>query len=171
MGILYGYFVGLFAVEIRRMLCFLLCFFLFVPYLVHSQTNIAPEVSAVGDQIYCPQTSISIATSFNIVDPDDTEIDAFYIQISTGYQRGADILRLENNHPNVSTSWNDQEGKLTLNAASGSMVAYTDLIAAVNDVVFESTSALPEEEKYFSFTIGSANYLPETEHYLSLIHI
>ncbi len=169
MGMQYRYFFGLFAVEKRRLYIFAVCFFLLIPGMVHSQTNIAPEVSAVGDQMYCPQTSIPIATSFNIIDPDDTEIDAFYIQISTGYQRGSDILRLENSHPNVATSWNDQEGKLTLTGPSGSAVAYSDLIAAVNDVVFESSSTSPTEEKYFSFTIGSANYLPETGHYYEYI--
>ncbi len=49
--------------------------------IVQAQNNVAPVVTANGDQVYCPETSIPIATSFNIVDPDDTEIDAFYIQI------------------------------------------------------------------------------------------
>lgn len=169
MGMQYRYFLGLFAVKNRGLSLFAACFFLLIPGMVHSQTNMAPDVSAVGDQMYCPQTSIPIATSFNIIDPDDTEIDAFFIQISTGYQRGLDILRLENSHPNVATSWNDQEGKLTLTGPSGSSVAYSDLIAAVNDVVFESSSTSPTEEKYFSFTIGSANYLPETGHYYEYI--
>ena len=81
MGMQYRYFFGLFAVEKRRLYIFAVCFFLLIPGMVHSQTNIAPEVSAVGDQMYCPQTSIPIATSFNIIDPDDTEIDAFYERV------------------------------------------------------------------------------------------
>jgi gliding motility-associated-like protein len=147
----------------------ILMFFLPLNFYVQAQNNLAPEVMAEGDQVYCPQTSISITTSFNIIDPDDTEIDAFYIQISTGYQRGADILRLENNHPMVATSWDNQEGKLTLTGPGGTPVLYTDLIAAVEDVVFESSSESPSQEKYFSFTIGSANYLPETGHYYEYI--
>ena len=146
-----------------------LMFFIPLNFYGQTQNNVTPEVMANGDQVYCPQTSISITTSFSIIDPDDTEIDAFYVQISTGYQRGADILRLENNHPMVATSWDDQEGKLTLTGVAGAPVAYTDLIAAVEDVVFESSSESPSEEKYFSFTIGSANYLPETDHYYEYI--
>ncbi|MFD2101584.1 T9SS type B sorting domain-containing protein [Flagellimonas iocasae] len=136
---------------------------------ISAQNNSAPEVMASGDQTYCPQTAIPVATSFNIIDVDDTEIESFHIQISTGYQRGQDMLRLENNHPMVTTTWNNQEGKMTFRGPSGGPVAYTDLIAAVNDVVFESTSESPAEEKFFSFTIGSANYLPETQHYYEYI--
>ncbi|MEE1963725.1 T9SS type B sorting domain-containing protein [Allomuricauda taeanensis] len=137
--------------------------------IVQAQNNVAPVVTANGDQVYCPETSIPIATSFNIVDPDDTEIDAFYIQISTGYERGHDQLQLTNNHPLVTTAWDAQEGKLTLKGPSGGAVSYSDLIAAVQDVVFVSTSEAPVEEKYFSFTIGSANYLPETGHYYEYV--
>lgn len=158
-----------FCAETVRRLSLFICFFCCIPYFIYSQTNVAPEVNATGDQIYCPLTSIPVATTFTITDPDDTEIDAFYIQISTGYERGLDTLRLENTHPNVAVSWNSQEGKLTLTGSSGGAVAYTDLIAAVNDVVFESSSTSPTEEKFFSFTIGSANFLPETGHYYEYI--
>ncbi|MHA7832220.1 MAG: T9SS type B sorting domain-containing protein [Flagellimonas sp.] len=163
------YFLEHICKETGRTLGLFICFLCFVPYVLCSQTNVAPEVNATGDQIYCPLTSIPVATTFTITDPDDTEIDAFYIQISTGYERGVDTLRLENNHPNVAVTWNSQEGKLTLTGASGGTVAYVDLIAAVSDVVFESSSISPTEEKFFSFTIGSANYLPETEHYYEYI--
>ncbi len=134
-----------------------------------AQSNSAPEVIASGDQTYCPQFVVPVATSFNIIDPDDTDIEAFHIQISTGYQRGEDILRLENNHPMVTTTWNTLEGKMTFRGPSGGPIAYTDLIAAVNDVVFESTSESPTAEKFFSFTIGNANYLPETQHYYEYV--
>jgi gliding motility-associated-like protein len=163
------YFLKHICKEPLRKLGLFICFLCFVPYLLCSQTNVAPEVNATGDQIYCPLTSIRVATAFTITDPDDTEIDAFYIQISTGYERALDTLRLENNHPNVEATWNSQEGKLTLTGVSGSAVAYVDLIAAVSDVVFESSSTSPTEEKFFSFTIGSANYLPETGHYYEYI--
>ena len=47
--------------------------------------NIPPVLTATGDQYYCPQGQMNVVTDFNIVDPDDTEIEAIYIQISTGY--------------------------------------------------------------------------------------
>ncbi|WP_228235043.1 T9SS type B sorting domain-containing protein [Allomuricauda sp. M10] len=136
---------------------------------VHAAYNVAPEIVADGDQVYCPLTAMPIVTNFDIIDPDDTEIDAFYIQISTGYQRGFDLLSLTNSHPTISTSWNSQEAKLTLTGSGGGSMLYVDLIAAVKDVVFESTSESPTAEKFFSFTIGSVNYLPETGHYYEYV--
>lgn len=143
--------------------------FLLWPEMGFSQTNIAPEVHADGDQVYCPKSIIPVVTTFDIIDPDDTEIDAFYIQISTGYERGFDVLRLQNSHPSITTNWNAQEGKLTLTGIGGAPMLYSDLIAAVKDVVFECTANAPEAEKFFSLTIGNANYLPETGHYYEFV--
>jgi gliding motility-associated-like protein len=150
----YSLFIGLFGL-FSNLLC--------------AQGNVAPQIIATGDQFYCPQSMLPITTDFNIVDPDDTEIDAFYIQISTGYERGFDLLSLQNSHPTITANWNAQEGKLTLTGVGGVPMLYTDLIAAVRDVVFESASASPEEEKFFSLTIGNANYLPETGHYYEYV--
>lgn len=133
------------------------------------QLNIPPEISASGDQTYCPLSQINVTTSFNINDPDDTEIEALFIQISTGYVNGEDQLLLTGNHPNVLSSWNASEGKLSLFGIGGANVSYTDLIAAVNDVVFQSNSPNVSGEKYFSFTIGDANYLPSTGHYYEYV--
>jgi hypothetical protein len=75
--------------------------------LVWSQsTNIPPTITATGNQAYCPLSEINIVTDFDIVDPDDTEIEALYIQISTGYEFGFDLLTLSGSHPNVITNWN-----------------------------------------------------------------
>ncbi|WP_430967286.1 T9SS type B sorting domain-containing protein [Spongiimicrobium sp. 2-473A-2-J] len=134
-----------------------------------SQTNIAPVITAQGDQIYCPLTAIPITTDFDIVDPDDTEVEAFFIQISTGYQIGQDTLRLAVSHPNITTSWDEIQGKLTLRGPLGGMVNYVDLIAAVRDVVFESTALYPTEEKTFSLSIGVASFLPLTGHYYEYV--
>lgn len=134
-----------------------------------SQTNIPPNIIAVGDQYYCPLSQINIVTSFNIIDPDDTEIDVLHIQISTGYQTGQDQLILNGSHPNITSTWNISEGKLTLNGVSGAQMLYTDLIAAVLDVVFQSSATSVSNEKFFSFNIGDANYLPLTDHYYEYI--
>ena len=56
--------------------------------------NDAPVLTATGNQAYCPKSQINIVTDFNITDPDDTGIDALYIQISTGYEIGNDLLIL-----------------------------------------------------------------------------
>lgn len=133
-----------------------------------SQNN-PPKIVAVGNQAYCPLSQINIVTNFDIIDVDDIEIDAFYIQISTGYIRGQDILILTNNHPNVVSQWNSLEGKLTLKSSGSGLVSYIDIIAAVKDVVFENNKLTVSGEKYFSFTIGDANYLPSTGHYYEYV--
>ncbi|MDO5981810.1 T9SS type B sorting domain-containing protein [Flavivirga spongiicola] len=133
-----------------------------------SAQNIAPTLSATGNQVYCPLSQINIVTDFNIVDPDDTGIDALFVQISTGYQSGEDTLLLTGTHPNIITSWNALEGKLTLEGMVAGPVSYVDLIAAIKDVVLQSTSTSPLD-KSFSITIGDANYLPSTDHYYEYV--
>ena len=134
-----------------------------------SQTNVPPNLGAVGDQLYCPLSQINVVTDFNIVDPDNTGIESLSIQISTGYTIGQDQLLFTGSHPNIVTSWDITKGKLTLEGVGGADVLYTDLIAAVKDVVFESSSLNVSGEKTFSFTIGDANYLPSTNHYYEYI--
>lgn len=130
--------------------------------------NIAPILTASGNQAYCPNSQINIVTDFDIVDPDDTSIEALYVQISTGYSQGEDLLLLTGSHPNVLTSWNVLEGKLTLFGVASAPVSYIDLIAATKDIIFQSTSNNPID-KFFSITIGDANYLPLTDHYYEYV--
>ena len=134
-----------------------------------SQANVPPNIDAVGDQFYCPLDQINVVTSFDIVDPDDTQIESMSIQISTGYLSGQDQLILTGSHPNITTSWDTTKGKLTLTGLGGAQMLYTDLIAAVKDVVFQSSSTSFTGEKYFSFTVGDANYLPSTGHYYEYV--
>ena len=136
-----------------------------------SQNNIPPKIIAEGNQAFCPLNEINIVTNFNIIDPDDVEIDAFFIQISAGYVINQDELKLNNQsaHPNVIMLWNNSEGKLTLRSSGSGLVSYSDIIAAVKDVVFNSNSIAISGEKFFSFTIGAANFLPTTGHYYEYI--
>jgi len=133
--------------------------------------NVPPNIVADGDQIYCPLSPIKIVTEFDIIDPDDTEIDAVHIQVSTGYVSSQDRLSLIGTHPNIVATWNNLQGKLSLKGIGGVPITYVDIIAAVKDVVFESTSINVAGEKHFSFTIGDANYLPSTGHYYEYIQI
>ena len=134
-----------------------------------SQANDPPNIDAVGDQFYCPLSQINVATSFNITDNDSVEMDALHIQISTGYVWSQDVLMLTGTHPNVVATWNASEGKLSLRGVANAPVTYVDMIAAVNDVVFQSSSTNVSGEKFFSFTIGDANYLPSTQHFYEYI--
>ena len=131
--------------------------------------NKPPVLTASGDQVYCPLSQIPVVTSFNITDEDDTTVEFFSIQISSNYDSNRDILRLIGSHPNIVSTWDDREGKLTLNGIGGSSISHSDLINSVNQVVFESTNPNISGEKLFSLTIGNANYLPSTQHYYEFI--
>ncbi|MFA5298368.1 MAG: T9SS type B sorting domain-containing protein [Lutibacter sp.] len=125
-------------------------------------------ITATGDQIYCPLSPINVVADFDFTDPSATAIGAFHIQISEGYVNGEDTLTLTA-HPNITSSWSALEGKLTLKGVGGGSISHSDLIAAVKDVVFESSSASVSGEKHFSFTIGDANYLPKTGHFYEYV--
>ncbi|MDE0967651.1 MAG: hypothetical protein OR998_06105, partial [Flavobacteriaceae bacterium] len=145
----------------KKILFFILLFSQFS----FSQDNIPPEIFSEGNEVYCPLTEQSIVTSFNIIDPDDISIEALYIQISEGYVQGEDLLVLTGENQGIQESWDQVTGKLELKGQGGAEALYTDLIAAVYDVKFSSTNPAPANDKSFSFTIGDANYLDETEHY------
>ncbi|WP_394773860.1 T9SS type B sorting domain-containing protein [Flavobacterium sp.] len=127
-----------------------------------------PVLKATGDQLYCPQNVINIITAFSIThDPLEPGTQAAYIQISSGYSNGLDKLALSNTaiHPSIVSSWDATAGKLTLSGSTGADVLYSDLEAAIKDVVFTNSSATASGTKTFSITIGQANYLPSTQHY------
>jgi gliding motility-associated-like protein len=131
--------------------------------------NIAPTVTAQSDPYYCPLTFQPIVTYFDINDPDDTYTDAFYIQISQGFDPNYDQLLLSGSHPNVMTSWNATEAKLTLESSSAGPLMYADLIAAVYDVNFYSSDPNISQSRVFSLTVSQANFLALTGHYYEFI--
>ena len=147
---------------------FIFIFLIFLYENSWSQTNLPPTITATGDQIYCPLSQLFIATDFNIIDFDNTPIEAIFIQISTGYVQAEDELKYVGSNPNITSSWNVFQGKLTLKLPTA-VSNYTELINAVKTVVFESNSNLISGEKFFSFTIDEANYLPSTGHYYEYI--
>ncbi len=127
-----------------------------------------PVIKATGDQLYCPLNTLNIVTSISIThDPLETGTQAGYIQVSSGYSTGFDNLSLSNiaAHPTIATSWDPVAGKLTLTNATGGNVLYSDLEAAIRDVVFLNSSATATGTRTFSITVGQANYLPSTGHY------
>lgn len=127
-----------------------------------------PVIKATGDQYYCPQSTINIATSISITnDPAEPATQAVYIQISSGYSSGFDKLELLNtsSHPSITTSWDVTAGKLKLFSPTGGNVLYTDFVDAIKDVVFSNSSASVSGTRTFSITVGQANYLPSTQHF------
>jgi gliding motility-associated-like protein len=137
-------------------------------FLENCHVSTAPKLTATGDQLYCPQTNIKIVKTFSIThDPFETGTQAAYIQVSSGYSNGFDNLALSNAtaHPTIITSWDTVAGKLTLSNVAGGDVLYSDLEAAIKDIVFSNSSATASGTRTFSITVGQANYLPSTGHY------
>jgi len=147
-------------------------YFLMLSNLLVSQTDQAPFVTAAGRQPFCIGNPINIVTDFTITDTDDISIPEFYIQISSGYQVNQDFLQLTGNHPFITTSWNTNEGKLTLASAfGGGEILLTDLENAVKDIVFTTTANNVSIEKFFSLSVTDANYLPLTDHFYEFIDV
>ena len=130
--------------------------------LIFSQ-NLPPSISVVGNQNYCADTPMPIVTAVEITDPDseDNTLDVVYIQISEGYSQGQDILTLSGNHPNISDTWNSNEGQLILSGPA----TFDEFTLAIASVQYQTTQTNFSEDKYFSINLGNANYLPSTGHY------
>ena len=158
-------------IKVKNKTFFLL--FLLSCHFLNAQIDVPPSITAEGRQALCIDTPINIVTDFTIIDPDNTGIFFFFIQISSGYQSNFDRLELNGNHPNVLSVWNAATGKLTLSSAtSGAEMEFIDLENAVKEVVFISTaatSATISPEKSFSLTIDDANYLLATDHFYKFI--
>ena len=60
-----------------------------------------------------------------------------YLQVTC---LGSDQLLLTGSHPTIAATWNANEAKLTLTGLGGGPASYTDIIAAVYDVVFISNN-------------------------------
>ncbi|MFV8464565.1 T9SS type B sorting domain-containing protein [Flavobacterium sp. LB1P62] len=136
-------------------------------------SNVAPIISATNNlnPIYCPQTNIKIATDVIITDPDDTSTDAIYIQISSGYITGQDILTLTGSYPNIISNWIPAEGKLILSSSTTSLVPYSDFETAIKNVEFYNSSLSPSGIRNFSISLGTgqANYLPRNGHFYEYV--
>jgi len=61
------------------------------------------------------------------------------------------------------------EGKLTLDWVGAGPPNNSELVNAVENVIFQSSSTAPSGIRTFSITIGEANYLPSTGHYYEYI--
>ncbi|MEL6918000.1 MAG: C-type lectin domain-containing protein [Bacteroidota bacterium] len=128
-------------------------------------TNAAPVLSAAGDQVYCPGTSIPVVETVSLTDMDDTTADEVSVQISSGYINGEDILTLTGSHPNIIATWSAPEGKLTLTGPA-LLTAFEAAIAAVE---YSSSAMNPSGNRGFSITVGDPNFLPSTGHYYEFI--
>ena len=85
----------------------------------NSFANVAPILIAQSNnQPYCAGSSLNIVSDMSITDTDGV-ITAIYIQISSGYKNGEDLLTLAGTHPSITTSWDGLSGKFTLTGSTG----------------------------------------------------
>ncbi len=136
---------------------------------VQAQSENLLTLSANASQEYCPKTDQPIVTDFNIEGDYNGGISALYIQISSGYDRGNDELKLLGNIENINGLWNASEAKFTLNSIDGSDLPHSKLIEAVKSVVFYSSDSNPSIDRYISITVGHANFLPSSGHYYEFV--
>ncbi|MGB5318511.1 C-type lectin domain-containing protein [Eudoraea sp.] len=127
--------------------------------------NDPPVLTATGNQTYCMGTSQPIVETISITDTDDTTTSSVFIQISSGYVNGEDLLTLTGSHPNITASWDAVQGELSLTGPA----LYTEFETAVAAVEFSSSSLNPTGIRQFSITVGEANYLPPTGHYYEFV--
>ncbi len=144
--------------------------------IVDSKKNITfidpPKITATGNQIYCPGTSLSIVETLNITnDPAEPTTDAVYIQISSGYVAGQDLLSLTGSHPGIASSWISSEGKLKLYSLTAALIPYTDFETAIKEVKFSNSSTSPSGVRTFSINLGTGqlSYLPRNKHFYEYV--
>nr|WP_315186263.1 T9SS type B sorting domain-containing protein [uncultured Flavobacterium sp.] len=135
-----------------------------------STDNILPIIKVVGNQVYCPQTSMNIVTDITITDPDNISTDAIYIQISTGYNDSQDVLTLTGLHTTINSNWDLATGRLTLTSSTPDIpVTYVDFIKAIKDVVYTNSSNKPTGNRTFSISTDKLSYLPSNQHFYEFV--
>lgn len=135
---------------------------LFVPLYVIAQTS-PPEISAIGGQNYCIGSSVPIVTTVTITDADvaDTTLNQVFLQIAEGYASGFDTLFLSGTHPNITSAWSVNQGRLTLTGPA----TFSEFEMAIASVEFTTTQNVFTENRNVSINLGDANFLPSTGHY------
>jgi gliding motility-associated-like protein len=129
-----------------------------------SVTSAAPILIAQNNnQPYCPGSSLNIVNDMSITDTDNV-ITSIYIQISSGYVNGEDLLTLTGTHPTISSAWDGLSGKLILTGLSG-QPSTAAFVTAIKDIQYSSSNTSPSGTRKFSISIDQANYLPSNKHY------
>ncbi|MFV8268560.1 T9SS type B sorting domain-containing protein [Flavobacterium sp. GT2N3] len=133
-----------------------------------SVANTAPVLNAQNNnQPYCPGSFLNIVSDMSITDTENA-ITSIYIQISSGYVNGEDLLSLAGIHPSITSGWDGLSGKFTLTGSTG-QPSTAAFIAAIKDITYSSSNTSPSGIRSFSITIGKANYLARNGHYYEYI--
>lgn len=125
-----------------------------------SWTQTPPNISVSGEQFFCGEAPMPVVTDISITNGDGV-LDVVYVQISTGYAIGEDVLFLDGTHPNITTTWSIGEGQLALVGPA----THEEYENAIRDVRYQTSQSNFTQDKFFSVNLGEANYLPATGHY------
>ena len=114
-----------------------------------SVTSAAPILIAQNNnQPYCPGSSLNIVNDMSITDTDGV-ITTIYIQISSGYKNGEDLLTLAGTHPTILGTWDVLSGKFTLTGSSGKP-STAEFVAAIKDIEYSSNTSSFRNSKFFN---------------------
>ncbi|MDH3381863.1 MAG: T9SS type B sorting domain-containing protein [Flavobacteriaceae bacterium] len=139
-------------------------------YSIAQKIDVSSQKIALINNLYCPLTNHNIINDDVLTSIDDIGTMAVYIQISSGYNKNTDLLKLMGNHPTINVLPFDViNGKLTLQWIGGGVPVFSDFELALKDIVYYNNSPTPSRNRDFSITIGSANYLPLTGHYYEFV--
>lgn len=127
-----------------------------------------PSITATGNQDFCLSSGNPIPIAETVgISGSGTGTSDVYVQISSGYVNGEDLLTLTGSHTGISSSWDAIQGKLTL---SGSPTAsYAQFESAILDVEYSNSNLSATGSRNFSITVGNASYLPSTGHYYEYV--
>ncbi|MEH6705355.1 MAG: PA14 domain-containing protein [Galbibacter orientalis] len=125
--------------------------------------NNPPGINAVGNLIHCINGATPIVESVSITDDQDS-LEKVFIQISENYDDG-DLLTYTGSNGNISHSWSESEGRLTLTGPA----TLAEFEAAILAVEFSSTAILDDDVKAFSIVLSELNFLESSGHYYEYI--
>ncbi len=141
----------------------MIALFLLVSHFETFSQNQPPQISVEGQQTYCSDVPMPIVTSVSISDPnpEDVLLSEIFVQIAEGYEFGQDMLTLGGVNPNITSSWNASEALLTLTGPA----TFSEFEYAVENVFFQTTQLVFNQDRQFAINLSDANYLPSTGHY------
>ena len=105
------------------------------------KVNISPGISNIESTslvYFAGSGQKTVSNSLQLADPDDIFTDSAYVQITSGFQSGEDVLSFTDQN-GITGSWNSTNGKLTL--TGDTLVA--NYQTALRSVTYENTSGSP----------------------------
>lgn len=141
---------------------------IYILFLILLYTNLSAAfndagITVEGDQNLCNGATIPIVTSVTINGEPlgINNLDTVFIQITSGYNQNEDLLTLQGNNSNITSSWSAVDGELILTGPA----SFAEFENAISNVVFTTGQTNFTEDKIITIRITDVEYLPSTGHY------